>query len=161
MKKIGFGGGCHWCTEAVFQSLRGVERVEQGWIASVAPDRTFSEAVIVHYNEGISIEVLIEIHLLTHSSSNDHSMRQKYRSAVYYFDNADNQRVLQKIHQLSIENNTRYITRSLPYKSFRKNSENQINYYLKNRQAPFCRTYINPKLSVLREKYSVQVIDDF
>jgi peptide-methionine (S)-S-oxide reductase len=34
INRIGFGGGCHWCTEAVFQSLIGVEKVEQGFIAS-------------------------------------------------------------------------------------------------------------------------------
>ena len=47
MKKIGFGGGCHWCTEAIFQALNGVESVEQGWISSLNPYDTFSEAVIV------------------------------------------------------------------------------------------------------------------
>ena len=50
MKKIGFGGGCHWCTEAIFQALNGVESVEQGWISSLNPYDTFSEAVIVHFN---------------------------------------------------------------------------------------------------------------
>lgn len=50
LKKIGFGGGCHWCTEAVFQSLKGVELVEQGWIASIEPYSSFSEGVVVHFN---------------------------------------------------------------------------------------------------------------
>ena len=43
ISKIGFGGGCHWCTEAVFQSLKGVAKVEQGWIASFDEYNSFSE----------------------------------------------------------------------------------------------------------------------
>ena len=84
IKTIGLGGGCHWCTEAVFQSLRGVTQVEQGYIAAIAPDDSLSEGVIVHYNPAIiSISVLIEIHLHTHKSTSNHSMRDTYRSAVY------------------------------------------------------------------------------
>ncbi len=87
LEKIGFGGGCHWCTEAVFQSLKGVEKVEQGWIASEGEASTLSEAVIVHFDTSqISLVLLIEIHLLTHESTSEHSMRKKYRSAIYYFD---------------------------------------------------------------------------
>ena len=86
ISKIGFGGGCHWCTEAVFQSLKGVAKVEQGWIASFDEYDSFSEAVIVYYNETvISLETLIDVHLYTHRSNSDHSMRKKYRSAVYTF----------------------------------------------------------------------------
>ncbi|MGJ8671076.1 MAG: peptide-methionine (S)-S-oxide reductase, partial [Oceanococcus sp.] len=43
--RIGFGGGCHWCTEAVFNALRGVEQVSQGFIKSDPPHDSFSEAV--------------------------------------------------------------------------------------------------------------------
>ena len=87
ISKIGFGGGCHWCTEAIFQSLIGVENVQQGWIASNGDNSSFSEAVIVEYNATIiPIEVLIEIHLHTHKSTSSHSMRKKYRSAIYVFN---------------------------------------------------------------------------
>jgi peptide-methionine (S)-S-oxide reductase len=47
VSKIGFGGSCHWCTEAIFLSLKGVTAVKQGWIASDGQNSTFSEAVIV------------------------------------------------------------------------------------------------------------------
>lgn len=78
IQKIGLGGGCHWCTEAVFQSLIGIEKVEQGFIASTEEYNTFSEAVIVHFDsEVISAKTLIEIHLYTHKSTSQHSMRSK------------------------------------------------------------------------------------
>ena len=60
--KIALGGGCHWCTEAVFQSLIGVHKVEQGFVASTDENTSFSEAVIVHFSpEAISLQTLIEI----------------------------------------------------------------------------------------------------
>ncbi|WP_317040044.1 peptide-methionine (S)-S-oxide reductase [Flavobacterium tructae] len=87
MNTIGFGGGCHWCTEAVFDFFKGVTNVQQGWIKSEAPDDTFSEAVLVDFDSRIiPLEVLIEAHLITHSSTSNHSMREKYRSAIYFFD---------------------------------------------------------------------------
>jgi len=67
IEKIAMGGGCHWCTEAVFQSLKGVQLVEQGFIASHGNSDKFSEGVIVHFDPHlIPLEVLIEIHLHTH-----------------------------------------------------------------------------------------------
>mgnify|MGYP000622135186 CR=1 FL=1 len=99
LTKIAFGGGCHWCTEAVFQSLLGVENVEQGFVASVDANASFSEAVIVHYNEAkIPLSVLVEIHLHTHKSTSNHSMRTKYRSAIYTFSDeqkAEAQQILE------------------------------------------------------------------
>lgn len=161
MKKIGFGGGCHWCTEAIFQSLNGVVFVEQGWIASELPYDSFSEGVIVHYSDDISLEILVEVHLHTHSSTSNHSMRQKYRSAVYYFDKEDEVSLNAIIECLAHENNKVYITHILPYLDFKLNKEDYLNYYKNNKQRPFCQSYIIPKLSMIREKYRRIVRDDF
>lgn len=161
INKIGFGGGCHWCTEAIFQSLIGVEKVEQGWIASSIPYETFSEAVIVNYNELIDLEILIEVHLLTHSSTNSHSFREKYRSAIYYFSHDDKQTIQEIITQKSFENKASYITKVLPFISFKLNRESQIDYYLKNKDKLFCQTYINPKLTLLRKTFGKRIKEDF
>ncbi|RDX36878.1 peptide methionine sulfoxide reductase, partial [Kangiella sp. HD9-110m-PIT-SAG07] len=76
LTQIGFGGGCHWCTETVFASLIGVVEVEQGWIASDGDADSFSEAVIVTFDpQQIPLKDLVQIHLLTHSSSSDHKFR--------------------------------------------------------------------------------------
>jgi peptide-methionine (S)-S-oxide reductase len=84
LKRIAFGGGCHWCTEAVFQQVVGVLKVEQGYVASKAKQSDYSEGVIIHYDrDKISLKSLIEIHLHTHQSTSNHSMRNKYRSAIY------------------------------------------------------------------------------
>ena len=160
-KKICFGGGCHWCTEAVFQSLLGVSHVEQGWIMSNPPNDTFSEGVIVHYKDDITLDILIEVHLLTHSSTSLHSMRKKYRSAVYYFDIVDKAAVDEVIKDLILKNNAFYVTQVLPFVAFKENTESQLNYYTKNKRGPFCQRYIDPKLTAIRERFGGQFRNDF
>ena len=82
--RIGFGGGCHWCTEAVFQALRGVEGVEQGWASSLDEPARFSEAVRVRFDaRAVPLEVLVAVHLHTHACTSRPPLRRRYRSAVY------------------------------------------------------------------------------
>ncbi|CAM1342431.1 peptide-methionine (S)-S-oxide reductase [Tenacibaculum amylolyticum] len=156
--KIGFGGGCHWCTEAVFQHLKGVLKVEQGWIASTGEEHTFSEAVIVYFDpELIDLKTLIEIHLYTHKSTSNHSFRKKYRSAVYTFSNE--QALIAKQHILSFQPDFNYevITNVLPFVEFKISPEEFRNYYKNNPAKPFCKTYINPKLKLLLNKFSKHI----
>lgn len=154
LNRIGFGGGCHWCTEAVFQSLVGVENVQQGWIASSGNNASFSEAVIVEYNATIiPIEVLIEIHLHTHNSTSDHSMRKKYRSAIYVFDENEESEVVDVLKTLQHKFNNQLVTQVLKFSEFKPSREEILNYYYKNPEKPFCETFINPKLKVLLESF--------
>lgn len=155
IEKIGFGGGCYWCTEAVFQSLNGVEEVEQGWIASEGEASTFSEAVSVHFNTSqISLAVLVEIHLLTHKSTSVHSMRKKYRSAIYYFGAEQKMKVNQLLNGFQSKFDNKLITQVLPYAKFKTSGVEIKNYYYKNPKQPFCQTYINPKLKLLLNQFS-------
>lgn len=152
--KIGFGGGCHWCTEAVFQSLEGVTKVEQGWISSEGENEIFSEAVIVHFNTiEINLEILIEVHLLTHSSASSHTMRGKYRSAVYYFSDKQKKEANKIIVNLQANFEKRIITKAYPFIAFKTSPEKIQNYYLKNPNKPFCEKYINPKLALISMKF--------
>ena len=159
ISKIGFGGGCHWCTEAVFQSLKGVMKVDQGWIQSDPPHDDYSEAVVVHYNPTIiPLKTLVEIHLLTHSSTSSHPMRKKYRSAVYFCDPSTKELIVQCLETLKLENQKEYITTALALINFKLNEEQFLDYYKRQPGAPFCRTYIDPKLKKLRERFGKVVV---
>lgn len=153
--KIALGGGCHWCTEAVFQALKGVCKVEQGYVASVGANTAFSEAVIIHFNKDIiALSVLIEVHLHTHKSTSNHSMRDKYRSAVYYFSEDQKNEVDIILKDLKGVFEEDIITKTLPFSEFKASRESIQNYYQKNPEKPFCRKFINPKLELLKNKYS-------
>ncbi len=159
--KIAFGGGCHWCTEAVFQALKGVDKVEQGFIASTKDHTTFSEAVIVHFNpEIITLDILIQIHLYTHKSTSNHSMRTKYRSAIYYFSEAQKKDTTLLLATLQSEFEATIITKTLPFKDFKPSEAQFKNYYKNNPNKPFCQTYINPKLKLLQAKFSKHLTDN-
>jgi len=161
MQKIGFGGGCHWCTEAVFQQLVGVLKVEQGWIASDGENNTFSEAVIIHFDDSkIDLATLTAIHLHTHSSTSNHTMRKKYRSAVYTFSFDQAKAIKAIINSLQTDFDKAIITQVLPFYSFKVNKEQYQNYYLKNSDNQFCRTYIHPKFSLLMQRFSSNVDRD-
>ncbi len=153
--KIGLGGGCHWCTEAVFQSLKGVLSVEQGYIASDGPHDSFSEAVVVSFNHNeIDLALLLEVHLSTHNSTSDHSMRDRYRSAVYAFDEFQYQESVRILKELQTSFSEILVTEVYPFKSFKPSRETLLDYYKKNPDRPFCRTYIKPKLNKVETQFS-------
>ena len=160
LREIGFGGSCHWCTEAIFQSVRGVRTVHQGWISSDGADSSFSEAVLVRFDPAVASQhLLIAIHLATHASTSDHSFRTKYRSAIYVFSDYQAEEAHESIARLQQDEEKTFITRVLPFVAFKENGEDQLNYYLTRPDAPFCSTHIIPKLTRLREKFPSHFID--
>jgi len=157
---VGFGGGCHWCTEAVFMTLHGVSSVKQGFIKSEFPNNAFSEAVIVNYDaDVIGLHELIEVHLSTHASASQHSMREKYRSAIYTFDEVQHEQCVAALAQVQQNLENTLITQILPYVRFKASGTQYWNYYYKDKTRPFCRTYIEPKIKLLRQRFSRLIID--
>ena len=154
-ERIGFGGGCHWCTEAVFQALRGVRDVAQGFIRSTPPHDSWSEAVEVTFVPYvIPLDTLVEIHLLTHASTSAHKMRAKYRSAVYTFETDQSDRIRKILQALQSGFDVPLQTRVLTHAEFRLSDPRFQNYFATDPDRPFCRTYIDPKLRLLRERFS-------
>ncbi len=154
--RIGLGGGCHWCTEGVFLHLRGVSRVEQGWIASEPPHDNFSEAVIVHFDPAVvSAADLIRVHTETHSARSDHPLRGRYRSAVYYFAEEEAKRYRSVLAEIGDEApaGEKLCTRVLAHRAFTASLPEHRDYYRTDPERPFCRRYISPKLTELRRRH--------
>ena len=152
---VGFGGGCHWCTEAVFSALSGVIRVSQGFIRSDPPLGDFSEAVEVQFDPAqVSFDSLIRVHLATHASTSAHSMRGKYRSAVYVFDDAARTAAQSILDGVSAESGVFFVTQVLAHRGFKASSEHWRDYYATDPSRPFCTTYIDPKLATLERDFA-------
>ncbi|MCM8570110.1 peptide-methionine (S)-S-oxide reductase [Gramella jeungdoensis] len=154
LPKIGFGGGCHWCTEAVFQSIKGVGEVKQGYISTEKEKETFFEGVLVYFDPGsISLQKLIEIHLQTHQSTSNHSMRSKYLSAVYTFDPVQYAKVLDILASSQGKFEEQIITTAHMFGNFKASRPEIRNYYKTDPERPFCKLYIEPKLKILEDKF--------
>ena len=154
MERIGLGGGCHWCTEAVFQALAGVHSVAQGFIAADPPDDRFSEAVDITFDlEALPLAALLEVHLRTHASQSDHKMRGKYRSAIYVHSEVQGLRVAEALSDLQHRFDAPLVTQVLRFAAFKASDERFQNYANRNRNGPFCMRYIDPKLDMLRKEY--------
>lgn len=161
MVKAGFGGGCHWCTEGVFQSLRGVAEVAQGFVKSDAPADTWSEGVIVTFDTSvISLATLSEVHLRTHSATRFRSPRSKYRSAIYIFEDSQRTEAQLAIARFADESGKAVHTLVLPFANFMASEDRYQNYYRTDPSRPFCRRYIDPKLAFIREHFSTLALPE-
>ncbi|MEO6684454.1 MAG: peptide-methionine (S)-S-oxide reductase [Dyadobacter sp.] len=161
MDKIGFGGNCYWCSEAIFQSLKGISLVMSGWITSEGEYSMPSEGVIVEFDPTIiPLEALVAIHLYTHSCTADHNLRVKYRSAIYTYTEGQDAIAQRAIEKLQMEYENPIITGVIPCKRFIANKESFQNYYYSNPEKPFCKNIINPKLKRLRMQFLREVDAD-
>ncbi|WP_394391604.1 peptide-methionine (S)-S-oxide reductase [Shewanella woodyi] len=153
-EKLGLSGTCYWCTEAIFQSLTGVEAVEQGWISSIGDDDWFSEGVMVTFNpELISLKNLIDVHLHTHSSTRNHSMRDRYRSGVYAIEHQQLNEIADALMVLQSEFTEKLITQAYVFNLFKPSADEMQNYYYKDTERPFCQNIITPKLQKLLDTH--------
>ena len=155
MAKVGFGGGCHWCTEGVFQALRGVTQVDQGFLQSTAPANTWAEGVIVTFDPTvIGLTTLSEVHLRTHSAKRARSLQSKYRSAIYIFEESQRHEAEQAIARLGEETGEAVHTLVLSFVGFSASDARYQNYYRTDPSRPFCQSSIDPKLAYIRQHYS-------
>lgn len=157
--RLGFGGGCHWCTEAVFQALTGVIEPLQGFIRSDPPNDSYSEAIELGFDpEQVSLAALIRVHLATHASASAHKMRGKYRSAIYVQEGPTcapiRSEARQALEQARAETGIAFVTQVLAHRGFKPSQARFRNYHATDPARPFCRAYIDPKLARLRRDFS-------
>ncbi len=140
--------------------VKGVHKVDQGFIASTVPHDAFSEGVIVHFDpQIIGLEELLEVHLHTHKSTSNHSFRTKYRSAMYWFEKEQESAFAKAIPTLQPQFPSPIITKVLPMITFTLNDASFLEYYKRNPDAPFCTRYIEPKLEKLQKQYTSLIKD--
>ncbi len=155
-ESVGFGGGCHWCTEAVFEALAGVGAVAQGWIAPATANDDFSEAVLLTFDPcRVGLDTLVAVHLHTHSCTADHALRGRYRSAIYTRSTLQAQHARRAIDALQrTDFDAPIITQVLPFGAFRANSDRYLHYHAQNPDRPFCQRFIAPKLALVRAHFA-------
>ena len=161
MEKIGFGGGCHWCTEGVFQALRGIASVDQGFIQSEAPSDAWAEGVIVTFDPRvIGLATLAEVHLRTHSANWTYSPGGRYRSAIYIFDARQRDDAARTVARYARETGEPARTLVCPFVGFKPSDARYQDYYRTDPSRPFCQRYIDPKLDYIRKNFADIMLPD-
>ena len=136
--------------------------MQQGWLASNPPADSFSEGILLEIDENIiSLKDIICIHIDTHSSDSNHSIRNKYRSAIYVQNKTDRCRTLEIISFIYARIEKVKITQVLELNAFKLQTEaHYLDYYYKGHEKPFCKTYINPKLKKLLKLHGKHIAKD-
>ena len=164
------GGGCFWCTEAVFQEVKGVEKVVSGYSGGKVPGAPtyreicsgltgHAEVVEITFDPGIiSFEEIILIFMTTHDPTTLNQQGAdrgtQYRSVIFYQN--ENQKAISKkvIKQLSEIYEDNIVTEISPMSTFYKAGLAHQNYYKENTEQGYCSYVITPKLHKLRQLHA-------
>lgn len=165
-----FGGGCFWCTEAIFERLKGVVEVESGYTGGYKPKPTYeevssgltghAEAVKIKYDPDIiSYETLLEIFFATHDPTTFNRQGgdtgTQYRSVIFYSDKGQKQAAEQYIKKLQASGDFQgpIVTEVKPLQEFYRAEDYHQDYFKNNPEKPYCQAVIAPKIKKLLTKY--------
>jgi peptide-methionine (S)-S-oxide reductase len=164
------GGGCFWCTEAVFVELRGVEKVESGYSGGTVPSPTYrqvctgttghAEVVQVTFDpKVISFKQLLEVFFTVHDPTTLNrqgaDVGPQYRSVIFYHtedQQAVAEEVIKEIEAAKIWD-APIVTEVMPFTAFYKAEDYHQEYFKYNANQPYCRVVIAPKVAKLRQHY--------
>lgn len=171
MRTAVFGGGCFWCTEAVFKMLKGVTMVEPGYAGGsiVNPnyeqvsrgDTGHAEVIRITYDPArISYEDLLTVFFGSHDPTTPNrqgnDIGEQYRSVIFYETEEEKRTAERMIKEVdgSLTDGTRVVTQLLPSKEFFPAEDYHKNYYAQNTSAPYCQLIIEPKLEKVRKRFA-------
>jgi len=161
------GGGCFWCTEAVFQVLPGVKSVTSGYAGGTTENPTYkqvcsgktghAEVIQVEYDpQGVSYEKILETFWDAHDPTTLNRQGAdegtQYRSIILY--TSDAQRVVAEKSKAEAQKRfaQRIVTEIAPLNKFYKAEGYHQDYFRSNPNQPYCRAVIRPKVEKLEHK---------
>ena len=166
-----FAGGCFWCTEAVFERVRGVESVVSGYTGGDQPNPTYeavsagktnhTEAVQIYYDpEQITYPELVKIFMGTHDPTQLNrqgpDVGEQYRSGIFYRNPAEKKEVESYIKELTASGkyNEPIVTQVEPFKAFYDAEEYHQNYYENNPANPYIMSVAKPKVKKFQKNFA-------
>ena len=164
-------GGCFWCTEAVFQRLKGVEEVLSGFTGGniknpayreIITGRTgHAEAIQIRYNpEIISFRELLYVFFATHDPTTlnrqQNDVGTQYRSGIFYHSEKQKEvaeEIVEELEKKEIFEN-KIVTEISEVKDFYIAEKEHQDFYNQHRQQPYCQFIIDPKIKKLTEVFA-------
>lgn len=164
------GGGCFWCTEAVFQKVEGIIKVIPGYSGGTVPNPSYdavttgktghAEVVQISYDPKIiSYEELLEIFFKTHDPTTLNrqgaDIGTQYRSIILYHD--DEQKEIAEKTKMILNSlkiwESPIVTQISPFNKFYVAEDYHHNYYNNNPNQPYCNFVITPKLEKFQKLF--------
>ncbi|HET9515379.1 MAG TPA: peptide-methionine (S)-S-oxide reductase MsrA [Gemmatimonadales bacterium] len=166
-----FAGGCFWCLEAVFERLKGVERVVSGYVGGRVPNPTYqavcsgatghAEAVQISFDPAvISYRKLLELFFAFHDPTTLNrqgpDIGTQYRSAIFTHSAEQEAEARQLIRELDEAGRfpAPIVTRVAAASTFYPAEDYHQQYYQRNGRQPYCQAMISPKMAHLRAQYA-------
>ena len=171
MEKAVFGGGCFWCTEAVFKELRGVSLVKPGYAGGTVINPTYmqvvsgktghAEVIYLEFDtQKISYRDLLTVFFASHDPTTvnrqGNDIGEQYRSVIFFtteFQKAEAERFIQNLNASSSKGET-IVTDIKPLDKFYEAEGYHHDYYKNNKDMPYCQVVINPKLDKVQKEFA-------
>lgn len=171
LEKATFAGGCFWCTEAVFQRVKGVEKVISGFTGGTIKNPPYREVVtgrtghaeaieIIFDPEKVSYEDLLNIFFTTHDPTTlnrqQNDVGTQYRSAVFYHSEEQKESaetVVRKLEEKGVFNDP-IVTEITQAGPFYEAEQEHLDYYNNHRNQPYCQIIIDPKVQKLKQSFA-------